>query len=115
MNENRIEYKRKKEQETAKLMIEIYCRGNHRQDSGNKLCPNCAELLEYVRIRSEKCPFMENKTFCSNCRVHCYQPKRREEIRKVMRYSGPRMLLRRPGLALWHVICSTKEKRKNGE
>ena len=29
---------------------------------------------------------METKTFCSNCRVHCYRSEMREEIRKVMRF-----------------------------
>lgn len=27
----------------------------------------------YARLRSDKCPFMETKTFCSNCKVHCYK------------------------------------------
>ena len=27
----------------------------------------------YARECSDKCPFMETKTFCSNCRVHCYR------------------------------------------
>ena len=35
---------------------------------------------------------METKTFCSNCRAHCYRLEMREEIRKVMRFSGPRMI-----------------------
>ena len=56
--------------------------------------------------------FMENKTFCSNCRVHCYKPEMREKIREVMRFSGPRMLLCHPILAVWHVVCSVAEKKK---
>ena len=31
---------------------------------------------------------MEQKTFCANCKVHCYKPEMREQIRKVMRFSG---------------------------
>ena len=27
-----------------------------------------------IRDSIERCPFMENKTFCSACKVHCYKP-----------------------------------------
>ena len=57
-------------------------------------------------------PFMKEKTFCANCKVHCYKPEMREKIRKVMRFSGPRMLLYHPALAVWHLICSKKEAKK---
>ena len=55
---------------------------------------------------------METKTFCSNCRVHCYRPDRREQIRQVMRFSGPRMLCCHPVMATRHVIETQREKRK---
>lgn len=54
---------------------------------------------------------METKTFCNNCKVHCYKPEMREKIRQVMRYSGPRLLFRNPIIAAKHLILSTKEKR----
>lgn len=114
MNSDRIRQKREMEQKTVEMMIAIYCRGKH-QSAGMQLCPECRKLLMYAKQRSERCPFMEKKTFCSNCRVHCYRPEMREKIREVMRYSGPRMLLYRPDLALWHVISSVREKKKNGE
>ncbi|MFR0987431.1 MAG: nitrous oxide-stimulated promoter family protein [Frisingicoccus sp.] len=56
---------------------------------------------------------MEKKTFCVNCRVHCYKPDMRERIRVVMRFSGPRMIFYHPGLAVWHLVSSKKEKRRN--
>ncbi len=28
------------------------------------------------------------KTFCANCKVHCYKPEMREKIRAVMRFFG---------------------------
>lgn len=59
--------------------------------------------------RSDKCPFMETKTFCSNCRVHCYKPEMREKIREVMRFSGPRMIFYHLVMAIRHVIESKKE------
>ncbi len=108
----KIEKKRQKEQYVVEEMIRLYCRKNHPKEYGQAgaLCPSCQALSEYAGQRSQKCPFMEEKTFCSNCKVHCYKPEMREEIRKVMRYSGPRMLLYHPILAIWHLLCSKKEK-----
>ena len=104
-----IETKRQREKETVSLMISIYCRKNH---GGKELCPECAALDAYARSRSDHCPFMETKTFCSNCRVHCYRPEMRKKIREVMRFSGPRMVLYHPIMALRHGIESRKEKKR---
>jgi len=93
--------KKQKEQRIVSEMISLYCRKNHHSKG---LCPECQELLNYSHQRSERCPFMAEKTFCANCKVHCYEPEKREQIRKVMRYCGPRMLLYHPLLAIWHVI-----------
>ena len=102
--------KREREKETVSKMIKIYCRKKHGTKKG--LCPECAKLEEYAKLRSDKCPFMETKTFCSNCKVHCYKPEMREKIREVMRFSGPRMLLVDPVMAIRHIIESKKEKRR---
>lgn len=104
-----VKTKRQREKETVALMISIYCRKKHGQRT---LCPDCQSLLDYAWLRSDKCPFMETKTFCSNCRVHCYKPQMREEIRKVMRFSGPRMMFHHPVLALRHVIETKKEQKR---
>lgn len=107
---NSTESKRLREKETVSLMIEIYCRKNHGTKQG--LCPDCAALNDYARLRSDKCPFMDTKTFCSNCKVHCYKPEMREKIRAVMRFSGPRMIFYHPVMAIRHVIETKKEKRR---
>ncbi|MDD3361754.1 MAG: nitrous oxide-stimulated promoter family protein [Hespellia sp.] len=116
MKEKKIEVidrKRKKEERVVEEMIVLYCRKNHpKKDSRQRLCPVCQKLRDYAVARSEHCPFMEQKTFCANCKVHCYKPEMREQIRKVMKFSGPRMLFYHPGMALWHVVCSLREKNK---
>ena len=104
-----VETKREREKALVSQMIALYCKKNH---GGSPLCPQCAALDAYARMRSDKCPFMETKTFCSNCKVHCYQPEMREQIREVMRFSGPRMLLHRPIVAIRHMIETRKEKRR---
>lgn len=107
---SRAEDKREREKRTVSLMISIYCRKKHGTKGG--LCAECRELRDYAVLRSDRCPFMETKTFCSNCRVHCYKPDMRERIRAVMRFSGPRMIFYHPIMALRHVIESRREKRR---
>lgn len=106
-----VNKKRQFEKEMVSLMIQVYCRGHH--GTGKKgLCPECAALEAYAHMRSDRCPFMETKTFCSNCKVHCYKPCMRQKIQAVMRYSGPRMLLYHPITTIRHVIVDFQEKKK---
>ncbi len=134
-----LKRKREREQEIVSQMIALYCKGNHsahrsapprerggetrqvpegaalrERGSGERwdLCPECAELEAYAHARSERCPFMEEKTFCSNCTVHCYRPEMRVRIRTVMRYAGPRMLFHHPVMAIRHMIESQHERRR---
>ena len=110
MSKQKIESKREREKRTVSLMIRIYCKKKHGTKKG--LCSECEALDTYARMRSDKCPFMETKTFCSNCKVHCYKADMREKIRAVMRFSGPRMIFSHPIMAIRHVIESKKEKRR---
>ena len=73
------------------------------------LCPQCQELLTYAHQRLERCKFGNEKPSCTRCPVHCYKPAMRQQIRQVMRYSGPRMLLHNPVFAirhLWDFLCA---------
>ena len=106
-----LQTKREREKRMVSEMIALYCRNRHGTKKGS-LCPECAALTEYARQRSDKCPFMEHKTFCSNCRVHCYAPQMREKIRAVMRYSGPRMMFYHPVAAIRHAVSTIREKKR---
>ena len=110
MNAAKLTEKREREKTTVTLMIELYCIKKH--GTRKALCPDCETLRDYAMQRSDKCPFMETKTFCSNCPVHCYKPEMREKIREVMRFSGPRMIFHHPIMAIYHLIESKKEKRR---
>lgn len=105
-----LETKRRQEKGVVACMIALYCRRKHHTRQG--LCPDCAALEAYARQRSDHCPFMQTKTFCSNCAVHCYRPDMREKIRAVMRFSGPRMLLVHPVLAVRHLLESRRERTR---
>ena len=102
--------KREREKAMVSEMIALYCKKRHH--THGMLCPDSAALRDYACQRSDRSPFMETKTFCSNCRVHCYKPEMREKIRAVMRFSGPRMIFHHPILAIRHVIETKKEQKK---
>lgn len=104
-----IEAKRAREKTVVLHMIEAYCRGKHgtRRD---ELCTECTQLAEYAEARISRCPFMATKTFCSQCHVHCYAPEKLQAIKDVMRYAGPRMLLRHPVLVVRHGLDGMKKR-----
>lgn len=104
--------KREREKRMVSQMIALYCRKKHH--TRGDLCPQCAALDAYAKMRADKCPFMETKTFCSNFRIHCYKPDMRAKIREVMRFAGPRMILHHPVAAIRHVVETKKEQRHLG-
>lgn len=92
-----------REWQTIAAMVRYYCRDHHA--AGQGLCPECQGLLDYARVRLERCRFGLEKPVCVKCPVHCYQPARREHVKAVMRYAGPRMLWRHPILSLRHWLA----------
>jgi hypothetical protein len=100
-----------RERRTIAVMIGIYCHGRHRRAAG--MCQDCEQLYAYAVERIDKCRFGENKPTCAKCAVHCYKPQMRQQVRDVMRYAGPRMLLSHPILTIRHYIDEIKHARKN--
>jgi hypothetical protein len=97
-----------REEKTVEAMIRLYCQDRHAGHDG--LCAECSTLADYARERLAGCPYQERKTTCAKCPVHCYRPAMREQIRAVMRYAGPRMLLRHPWLAVMHLLDRLKSE-----
>ncbi len=95
--------RRARELKTIEAMVQLYCRGHDHRDRA-PLCAQCAALLDYARRRLERCVFGDAKPACTNCVVHCYNAEMRERVRVVMRWAGPRMSLRHPILALFHLL-----------
>src|SRR5215831_4191615 len=79
-----------REWRTMEFMVRIFCRDQHPTSQG--LCPECRALLDYAAVRLDRCRFGADKPTCAKCPVHCCQKQRREQVREVMRYAGPRML-----------------------
>ena len=93
--------------------IGVYCRAKHGDHPKAKveavdvvtgktlLCPDCAELVGYAMEKRRICP-LNPKPSCKNCHIHCYGREYRARIRKIMAFSGRRMLLRGRLDYLWH-------------
>ena len=108
MNKNGL-----KKKEMIKKMVEIYCKKKHGRENKNpitSLCEECEDLLLYANQRIDRCPMMATKTFCSECKIHCYKMDMREKIKEVMKFSGPRMLYHHPVLALKHMAVTIRGK-----
>ena len=93
--------RRARELTTTEAMLRLYCRGH---GHAAPLCGECGALLEYATRRLERCVFGDAKPTCTNCVVHCYSADMRERVRIVMRWAGPRMLLRHPVLGILHKL-----------
>ena len=99
--------KLKKERKTIEIMIKNFCKHHH--NVNGKICSDCYSLTEYANLRLDICPYGENKHVCSKCPIHCYKPEMRENIREVMRYSGPRMIYSHPYLAFRHLFLKARK------
>jgi hypothetical protein len=97
----------RREKKTIEAMLRIYCAAHHGTDIG--LCHECQELLAYAHQRLDVCPFQEAKPACNHCTVHCYSVRMRDRVKAVMRFAGPRMLLRHPLLSLMHLVDKFRE------
>lgn len=92
---------------TIEKMVNIYCHKKHGSNKG-ELCINCNEVFLYAQARLMKCPYGDKKGACADCKIHCYNKKMREQMRLVMRFSGPRMIIYHPKDFLRHIFVDRK-------
>ncbi|MBO4955932.1 MAG: nitrous oxide-stimulated promoter family protein [Muribaculaceae bacterium] len=90
------------EKRVVREMIAMYCRCHHSCGS-DRLCGDCSALLRYAHNRLEHCAKGNAKRSCRKCEIHCYNLQYRLQIREVMKYAGPRMLLHHPWWTLRHL------------
>ncbi len=100
-----------RERHTIQLMIQNYCQDHHQ--STETLCAECQALHTYAMQRIDKCPYQSDKPTCAMCPIHCYRPASREQVRQVMRYAGPRMMVHHPLLAAWHMWDELTKSKKS--
>lgn len=85
------------EKDIVLKMIDIYYKKNGTLEEK-------VELKAYATKRLIHCKFGNDKSFCSHCKIHCYAPKYKEQIKKVMKYSGPRIVFKHPIMVIRHII-----------
>lgn len=94
-----------REYRTVSAMIQLYCRHHHKHPT---LCNECLSLQAFCKRRLERCIYVAEKRAekptCAQCPVHCYKPEPREKIRTIMRWAGPRLLLKHPVLTIRHLL-----------
>lgn len=98
--------RKEKEYKIVETMIDMYCEDHN--ISERNLVNDPISLSMYVEHRIKHCIWGNEKTTCGQCTTHCYTPKMREAIKKVMKYSGPRMIYRHPLMALYHLYYSLR-------
>lgn len=99
MAKGRIE----REKRAIELMINVYCHKKHQHQSKGR-CSDCEALLSYAHQRLNFCKFQDEKTTCQKCPIHCYKKKMRQQIKEVMRFSGPRVLFYSPVEFFKHLL-----------
>lgn len=80
-------------------MIRLYCR---KKLHAEEMPEEYQDLLEYAHKRLSCCKFGDKKTSCKLCPIHCYGREKREMMREVMRWCGPRMLVYHPIVTIEH-------------
>jgi len=119
----------RKDTRTLADFIAIYCKANHSERPrfpattqaatfgvyGRRvpvLCEECAAHLDYAEKRRAYCP-KDPKPFCAHCDTHCYRPSEAEWQRQMMRYSGPRSMLRGHAIDGIRHALEARRYRKN--
>lgn len=98
------------ERSTLHKMFGIYCRAHHH--TVEALCDECNSLYGYAMEKIDRCVFGQDKPTCQNCPVHCYSQEKRETIKIIMRYVGPKMIYIHPFLAVNHFVNKAADKKK---
>lgn len=93
------------EHQTISAMAKIYCKAKHQGQTTSGLCEECLALLEYAAVRLDRCPYGQDKPTCNKCPVHCYKPAQKAQVKEIMIFAGPRMLLPHPIRAIKHLLA----------
>ena len=86
-------------------MIKIFCKGNHPDDNSNNssnLCNMCHDMEKYIHNRIDYCK--QNNFFCAYCDNKCHPMDKSDYLKKIMRYSGPRILKKYPIMSIKHFL-----------
>ena len=100
-HKNKSNNRTKRKISSVSIMVTMYCNAKHVKSG---LCVPCSKLLDYSIEKINNCKSKVPAAKCSTCKTHCYSITMREQIKSVMRYSGPRMLLYHPVMFIRHTL-----------
>ena len=83
-----------------RFMVELYCRRHLGQENPSE---EWQRLIGYAQRHLDSCPYGEAKPACKRCKTHCYNPRMAGMMRRVMRWTGPRMPFLAPKATWCHV------------
>lgn len=89
-----IDYKK----QLLDIMFDIYIKDHESEKDSME------SLRLYSHNRLENCQNKDKRNFCSSCSIRCFSKNRREDIKRVMKYSGPRLIFYRPLALLRHTF-----------
>ena len=92
-----------REYRTMHCMVQIYC-ADHHATAGGALCGECGEFLGLRAAPAREVPVRRRKAGLRQVPDPLLQAAQREQARSIMRYAGPRMVLRHPWLSLTHML-----------
>jgi hypothetical protein len=99
-----------REKLTIRSMIQIYCHGRRHATSG--ICSECEKLLHYATGRIDSCPYQSSgKPACGLCKTNCFSSEMYGRFQTIMRYAGPRMMMRHPILSMAHFFDAVRGKK----
>jgi hypothetical protein len=115
-----VDRRLRRDLKTLTKFIRVYCRYRHTDEPKHRvslkthdvetiaggpvlLCDTCRKLLAHALVKRSRCP-MEPKPACRQCPDHCYHPIYRHQIREVMKYAGPRLVLSGRLDYLYHLL-----------
>lgn len=103
-----------REKLTIRTMIQIYCRGHRHSPSG--ICSECGRLLRYALDQIDRCPYdRSRKPACGLCRTNCFSAEMHNGFHTIMRYAGPRMMMRHPILSMAHFFDAVRGRMGNNK
>ncbi len=74
-------------------------------------CSECLDLEKYSHMRLDRCPYGDSKGFCAHCPTQCYGKLQKEQMKTVMKFSGPYMLFCHPLKFIQHIYGTLKLKK----
>lgn len=74
------------------------------------LCDECLNLALKAQIHTQHCVRMQEKSFCHLCPKSCYSKQDLKQISAMMKYSGKKIILYHPILALKYIYYIIKSR-----